>query len=52
MLNFSIAEIAVNWIEIEGSKVTPIFSWIQMGRDIILIWFRYTFKIWKINDLK
>jgi hypothetical protein len=25
-----IAEIAVNWTEIDGSKVTPIFSWIQM----------------------
>jgi dolichyl-phosphate beta-glucosyltransferase len=27
-----IEEIAVNWTEIEGSKITPFFSWIQMGR--------------------
>jgi dolichyl-phosphate beta-glucosyltransferase len=31
-----IDEIAVNWTEIEGSKITPFFSWIQMGRGKIL----------------
>ncbi|KAH7713109.1 dolichyl-phosphate beta-glucosyltransferase [Aphelenchoides avenae] len=50
-LDIPVAEVAVAWQEIEGSKVTPFFSWIQMGRDILLIWFRYTFRIWRINDL-
>ncbi|KAL3068102.1 hypothetical protein niasHT_038092 [Heterodera trifolii] len=50
-LQYSIAEVAVEWTEIEGSKVTPVFSWIQMGVDIPLIWFRYTFNIWNLNEV-
>lgn len=50
--NIPIAEIAVEWHEVAGSKITPILSWIQMGRDIVLIWFRYTVQLWKDNDLK
>jgi dolichyl-phosphate beta-glucosyltransferase len=30
--HFSLAEVAVQWTEIDGSKVTPILSWLQMGR--------------------
>lgn len=41
-----IAEVSVTWHEVEGSKIVPILSWIQMGRDLLLIWFRYRFKIW------
>lgn len=36
-LHFSLAEVAVQWTEIDGSKITPLFSWLQMGRDILLI---------------
>lgn len=50
MQHFSLAEVAVEWTEIDGSKVTPIFSWLQMGRDILLIWYRYSFGIWKIGE--
>lgn len=42
------SEIAVNWTEIDGSKIVPIFSWLQMGRDLILIWLRYRIGAWKI----
>lgn len=49
--NIPIKELSVNWTEIAGSKITPVLSWIQMGRDILLIWFRYTFRIWKADDL-
>ncbi|GAB0098872.1 Dolichyl-phosphate beta-glucosyltransferase [Sergentomyia squamirostris] len=48
-LKVKIDEIAVNWTEIEGSKVTPVFSWLQMGKDLLLIWFRYATNIWKIS---
>ncbi|VDL64980.1 unnamed protein product [Nippostrongylus brasiliensis] len=41
-----IVEIAVTWHEVEGSKIVPVLSWIQMGRDLVLIWFRYRFGIW------
>lgn len=51
-MKIPIKEVAVNWQEIEGSKLTPLWASLQMGRDLFLIWFRYTFGIWKVykND--
>ncbi|VDM56708.1 unnamed protein product [Angiostrongylus costaricensis] len=37
----SAAQVCVTWHEVEGSKLVPFWSWLQMGRDLILIWFRY-----------
>lgn len=51
-LNFPITEIAVEWQEIEGSKIVPFWSWLQMGRDLLLIWLRYKSGAWKIAKLK
>lgn len=48
----TIREVAVNWTEIEGSKLVPFWSWLQMGIDLILIWLKYQFGIWKIADKK
>uniref|UniRef100_H2Z1V6 Dolichyl-phosphate beta-glucosyltransferase n=1 Tax=Ciona savignyi TaxID=51511 RepID=H2Z1V6_CIOSA len=48
-LNIPIAEAAVRWTEIDGSKIVPVFSWIQMGKDIILIWVHYYFGLWTIK---
>jgi len=45
-----IDEIAVTWTEIDGSKVTPFWSWLQMGRDLILIWLRYQIGAWKLHN--
>ncbi|VDO26558.1 unnamed protein product [Onchocerca flexuosa] len=39
--NIPIREVPVTWHEVDGSKIVPIISWIQMGRDLMLIWFRY-----------
>ncbi|EFO27840.2 hypothetical protein LOAG_00653 [Loa loa] len=39
--NIPICEVPVTWHEVDGSKIVPIISWIEMGRDLILIWFRY-----------
>jgi dolichyl-phosphate beta-glucosyltransferase len=44
-----IDEVAVNWTEIDGSKVTPIWSWLQMGRDLVLIWARYAIGAWSLK---
>jgi dolichyl-phosphate beta-glucosyltransferase len=44
-----IDEIAVNWTEIEGSKLTPLMSSLQMGRDLVLIWLRYQIGAWKLT---
>ncbi|XP_012288096.1 dolichyl-phosphate beta-glucosyltransferase [Orussus abietinus] len=51
-LKMPISEIAVNWTEIEGSKLVPFWSWVQMGRDLGLIWLRYQIGAWKINAKK
>ncbi|XP_026765241.1 dolichyl-phosphate beta-glucosyltransferase [Galleria mellonella] len=51
-LNIPIAEIPVRWTEIDGSKVTPVLSWIQMGVDLGLIWLKYTIGAWKIKSEK
>jgi dolichyl-phosphate beta-glucosyltransferase len=45
-----IEEVAVNWTEIDGSKVTPVWSWLQMGRDLFLIWARYTIRAWSLKE--
>lgn len=47
-----IDEISVNWTEIEGSKLTPLMSSIQMGRDLLLIWLRYQIGAWKLTPKK
>ncbi|GIY63068.1 dolichyl-phosphate beta-glucosyltransferase [Caerostris extrusa] len=47
-----IKEVAVNWTEIEGSKLVPFWSWLQMGIDLLLIWLKYQLHIWKISDSK
>ncbi|XP_065845878.1 dolichyl-phosphate beta-glucosyltransferase-like isoform X2 [Oscarella lobularis] len=49
-LKISIAEVAVNWQEIEGSKMVPFWSWLQMGRDLLLIRLRYLFGLWRIKE--
>ncbi|CAG5120894.1 unnamed protein product [Candidula unifasciata] len=46
----SVAEVPVEWHEIEGTKMVPVWSWLQMGRDIILIRLRYTLGVWKIKS--
>uniref|UniRef100_A0A0N4ZTJ7 Diacylglycerol O-acyltransferase 1 n=1 Tax=Parastrongyloides trichosuri TaxID=131310 RepID=A0A0N4ZTJ7_PARTI len=40
-LYYPIREVAVEWKEIDGSKIVPVWSWLQMGRDIVLIWIHY-----------
>ncbi|KAI8798738.1 dolichyl-phosphate beta-glucosyltransferase [Biomphalaria glabrata] len=45
----SVSEVAIEWHEIEGTKMVPVWSWLQMGRDIVLIRLRYSLGIWKIK---
>ncbi|XP_075055111.1 dolichyl-phosphate beta-glucosyltransferase [Mixophyes fleayi] len=48
-LQIPIAEVAVNWTEIEGSKLVPFWSWLQMGRDLLFIRLRYLTGVWKLD---
>uniref|UniRef100_A0A452Q8S0 dolichyl-phosphate beta-glucosyltransferase n=1 Tax=Ursus americanus TaxID=9643 RepID=A0A452Q8S0_URSAM len=47
-----IAEIAVNWTEIEGSKLIPFWSWLQMGKDLLFIRLRYLTGAWRLDQTK
>ncbi|CAL4123312.1 unnamed protein product, partial [Meganyctiphanes norvegica] len=49
ILGIPIKEVAVHWTEIEGSKITPVFTWIEMGMDLVLIWLRYFLGAWRIS---
>uniref|UniRef100_A0A1B6MTM3 Dolichyl-phosphate beta-glucosyltransferase n=1 Tax=Graphocephala atropunctata TaxID=36148 RepID=A0A1B6MTM3_9HEMI len=49
-LNIPVSEVSVNWTEIDGSKIVPVWSWLQMGRDLFLIWLRYMIGAWKIHS--
>ncbi|XP_053564410.1 dolichyl-phosphate beta-glucosyltransferase [Bombina bombina] len=49
LLKIPVTEVAVNWTEIEGSKLVPFWSWLQMGRDLLFIRLRYLTGVWKID---
>lgn len=51
-LKIPLAEVAINWKEIDGSKMIPFWSWLQMGKDLLLISLRYLTGAWKIEPMK
>lgn len=51
-LKIPIKEVAITWHEVDGSKIIPVFSWLQMGRDILFIRLRYLFGIWSYRMRK
>ena len=47
-----VKEVAVNWQEIEGSHLNVIDATISMIRDMFLIKFLYTVRLWSVNDVR
>jgi len=47
-----VAEVAVRWTEIEGSKLDPIGASIQMSKDLFRIRIMYTLGVWKIKNVE
>lgn len=47
-----IAEVQVNWHEIDGSKINLMLDSVQMARDLLLIRLNYIFGLWKVNTDK
>ncbi|VEL07857.1 unnamed protein product [Protopolystoma xenopodis] len=45
----SIAEVPVSWHEVDGSKLVPVLSWLQMAKDLLSIRLRYALGAWKIE---
>ncbi|XP_067889564.1 dolichyl-phosphate beta-glucosyltransferase isoform X2 [Heterodontus francisci] len=48
-LKIPIAEVAVQWTEIDGSKLVPFWSWLQMGKDLLFIRLRYLTGAWNLE---
>lgn len=46
-IHCNIGENAVEWTEIDGSKITPVVSWLQMGHNVITIPLMYNLGFWK-----
>ena len=44
-----VGEVCVSWTEKDGSKLVPVFSWLQMAKDILMIRMRYMLGAWKIE---
>jgi dolichyl-phosphate beta-glucosyltransferase len=49
-LGLRIHEVCVQWTEVAGSKIVPVFSWLQMGRDVLSISFMYLIGAWGVPD--
>jgi len=49
LLDLPVAEVAVRWTEVEGSKLSPALAAIQMFRDLFLLWLRYKVGAWRIR---
>lgn len=47
-----VVEEAVNWREIEGSKLSPFASSVQMFIDLARIRLRYLFGVWRVQKVK
>jgi len=50
MMKIPVAEVAVMWKEVDGSKLNPVLAAIQMFRDIFLLWLRYAIGAWRVAE--
>ena len=48
--NIPVAEVPVNWHDVDGSKLNVVTASITMARDYILVKFLYVIGIWSIAD--
>jgi len=44
-----VAEVAVEWTEIDGSKLDPMSASVQMLKDLVVLWARYITGAWKLH---
>ncbi|OMJ08593.1 Dolichyl-phosphate beta-glucosyltransferase [Smittium culicis] len=48
--NIPISEVAVNWTEVEGSKMSIVYDSIHMALDLLAVRLNYLLGIWKISQ--
>jgi dolichyl-phosphate beta-glucosyltransferase len=51
-LGMPVAEVAVKWEEKDGSKLDPVWSSVQMAKDIAFIRLYYSLGIWTVPNTK
>jgi dolichyl-phosphate beta-glucosyltransferase len=49
-LRIPVAEVAINWVEVDGSKVEIMDASLTMGRDLCIIRACYSLGLWTIDD--
>lgn len=49
-MGIPVAEVAVNWTEIDGSHLDPLWSAIEMLKDLLLIRLFYLTGTWRLDD--
>jgi dolichyl-phosphate beta-glucosyltransferase len=49
-LGIPVAEVAVNWTEIDGSHLDPLWSAVEMFKDLLLIRTFYLTGTWRLED--
>lgn len=47
-LKCTMGEIAINWKEVDGSKIVPVFSWIRMGWDVVCLATLYNLGVYQV----
>lgn len=51
ILRIPSVEVAVNWEEVDGSKIVPIYSWLEMAKDLLMIRTRYLIGAWAVSKV-
>ena len=49
ILKIKSVEVPVNWEEIDGSKIVPVWSWLEMAKDLLMIRTRYMIGAWSVD---
>jgi len=52
MVGIPTGEVAVRWMEIDGSKLNPVIDSIKMFWDMFFLWLKYAVGAWKLAPIK
>ena len=50
LYNIPVAEVPVNWKDIDGSHLNVVEASITMARDFLLVRLLYLLRLWKFSD--
>ena len=50
-LSIPIAEVQVNWHEVDGSKLNVVMDSLKIGRDVLMVRVLYFLRLWGATDV-